>query len=308
MQKHKTACVAVLAAAISSGCPVSKKDYLDAYTTRLAAEARTRETEQRRDAVRARIDSLRATPQYRMKVRLEQQVAGLKAEIEQTKVALNDCRQNRLAETRPKPWVRVIETRVWDPQRQGMRAAAQALVEQRLSALEHCYRLHGWSSKGDHPLKGAVWVVFGIAEGGTRVPRISVSTLGQKQDSAPGQRAARLQQCVVDAFTTLRPQDQRPTREWMQFGPLIRIAQLLVFADNSTSASTIGRPPFDWPWPRRWEGGPAKQKEVCYPRDNPGDLTPRFSRPCARGLKCCYPCGIQGCASICLPSCPTNIP
>lgn len=29
---------------------------------------------------------------------------------------------------------------------------------------------------------------------------------------------------------------------------------------------------------------------------------------CGPGLSCCYPCGIDGCDSVCMPECPVGMP
>lgn len=39
--------------------------------------------------------------------------------------------------------------------------------------------------------------------------------------------------------------------------------------------------------------GPAGHDEVCSAYDG------SFERPCAAGLSCCYPCGVDGCDSVC---------
>lgn len=296
------------------GCLVSKQAYLTAHDGRRAAEASALKAEQRQRELRRRRESLETAlsrdPVFRRGVRLKQQVAALNAEIERTRGALESCRLEHAAAQRPKPWVSVGETRLWDQRHRSFQSVVQGLIKRRLPQLEHCYRLHGWAGQADRPLSGALWVLVGIGDGWPREPRIAATTVsanGSHPDTAA--RAGKLQACVQDEFTKPHQPGQRGKKIWLRLqGKMLRVAQLLIFADSATAASKVKKPPFSWPW-KKPDVGRAGDNEICSPgQQRRFELAPRFSRPCKAGLRCCYPCGIQGCDSVCMPSCPQNLP
>ncbi len=133
-----------------------------------------------------------------------------------------------------------------------------------------------------------------------------MSALGTHPDVAT--RVQRLQACVQGEFTRLRQPNQQE-KLWRRFrGKMLRVAQLLIFADSAAAASKVEKPSYSWPW-KKPKTGRAGEREVCGPSEfRRYELVPRFSQRCASGLKCCYPCGTQGCDWICLPSCPRNLP
>lgn len=67
--------------------------------------------------------------------------------------------------------------------------------------------------------------------------------------------------------------------------------------DNATSTgnATTGDKP-----------GTGKEGDVCHlGREHVGSAV---AVDCGPGLSCCYPCGIDGCDSVCMTSCPEGIP
>ena len=82
-----------------------------------------------------------------------------------------------------------------------------------------------------------------------------------------------------------------------RWGRLLRPAWIavLVGCGASSSATRTGdEPPADEspPPPVPSTDGPAGHGEVCQSAEG-------LSRPCAAGLSCCYPCGIEGCDHVC---------
>ncbi len=66
-------------------------------------------------------------------------------------------------------------------------------------------------------------------------------------------------------------------------------------SETETRDAEVVSPPSE-PGPERERPGPAQPAahgEVCSSADH------GVSRPCAEGLSCCYPCGIDGCDSVC---------
>ncbi len=53
------------------------------------------------------------------------------------------------------------------------------------------------------------------------------------------------------------------------------------------------------PAPRRY----ARRGEVCRVGTRRDRSRAVVARPCAPGLRCCYPCGIPGCDSVCMRDC-----
>jgi hypothetical protein len=89
-----------------------------------------------------------------------------------------------------------------------------------------------------------------------------------------------------------------------------RIAQLVAFGLDAAAVARVARPRFAWPWPER-PPPPGGKGAICrYGRMGGGFdvLNPHEAPPCARGLRCCYPCGIQGCNSVCMSWCLMSLP
>jgi hypothetical protein len=61
---------------------------------------------------------------------------------------------------------------------------------------------------------------------------------------------------------------------------------------TTTTTTTTSDPPPDRPHIDGTEGA------ICAWGERRTDPAPR-PEPCAEGLTCCYPCGIQGCDSVC---------
>lgn len=319
MTKRKTlrALSLALAALTVSACAVSRQTYLAERDRRLAEEARARKIEGQREDLRQRVSSMEVNlsrrPERMKRVRLEAETAALRRKIKEARADLERCRQDTVAATRPKPWVRLAQTQIWDPKQHTFRTLVQKLIEGRRPRLEHCYRLHGWDSKGGAPVRGAFWVLFGLGDGWPLDPRISTSTFGDLSKSsglsAEHKRASKLHACVRQVFVNLRAPNEKSRAWWELRSSVLRVSQLLVFADTKSSARAIQSPKFSWPWRKPPRGKRAKRGEVCgYGENRRLDLYPHFDLSCAAGLKCCYPCGTRGCNSICLPRCPRNLP
>jgi hypothetical protein len=307
-----------LATLTVSACTVSRQPYLVERDRRITEEARAKKFEWQREDLRLRVASmendLSQRPERMKRVRLEARTAALRRGIREARVDLERCRQDTVAGTRPKPWVRLAQTQIWDSKHHNFRTLVRQLIERRRPRLEHCYRLHGWDSEGGAPVRGAFWVLFGLGDGWPFDPKISTSTFGDLSKSsglsAEHKRASKLHACVRQVFAKLRASKEK-SRDWWQLrSSVLRVSQLLVFADTKRSARTIKSPKFSWPWPSAApKGKRAKRGEVCgYGEMRRRDLYPHFNLPCATGLKCCYPCGTRGCDSICLPRCPRNLP
>jgi len=313
--------LAILVATGLCACHVSKSEYLVERDGRVASEARARAAEQRLEDLRRQIVSLEVelskNPEHKRRVELEHRVANLHESIKRIRTSLEKCQQDLSAALRPKPWIKLAETRIWKKEHQVYMAAVQELVEQQLPLIEHCYRKHGFVEQGAAPLAGAIWVLYGIGGGWPREPRIEVSTFGDltgyeytKDPLTEKSRAAQFQECVRDVFANSRQPDQSANKWGMFHSSMIRIAQLLIFADTPASANAIDRPRFNWPWEEHKQAPTkAKKGEVCgYGERHRYKLVPVVNRPCAKGLRCCYPCGTRGCDSICMPSCPQGLP
>lgn len=152
-----------------------------------------------------------------------------------------------------------------------------------------CYRSHLLTKPAVS--KGAFWVILGTHHTGV----IGVDA-GAKRMGTSNQRAFR--RCVA---TYVRRQ-----RSWRTSKPA-RFALLLAYAPRATELKTLPRPAFRWPWKPLGRGHYAKQGQICrvgrrFLRGS-GALNPHQARPCAPGLKCCYPCGVPGCNSVCLKDC-----
>ena len=48
---------------------------------------------------------------------------------------------------------------------------------------------------------------------------------------------------------------------------------------------------------------PGGEGTICRAGEHRGPDNPVEARPCEEGLQCCYPCGIQGCDSVCMADC-----
>ena len=68
-----------------------------------------------------------------------------------------------------------------------------------------------------------------------------------------------------------------------------RRALALALLLTACGASAASGPPSGGGAP----GPVAAHDEVCHAHDGSLD------RPCAAGLECCYPCGVDGCDSVC---------
>lgn len=307
-----------LAALTVSACMVSRQMYLAERDGRLAEEARARKIERQREDLRQRVASMEVNlsrrPERVKRVRLETETAALRRGIEEARGDVERCRQDTVAATRPRPWVKLAQTQIWDPKHHTFQTIVQQFIERRRPRLEHCYRLHGWDGKGGSPVRGAFWVLFGLGDGWPFDPRISTSTFGDLSKSsglsAEHKRASKLHECVRQVFAKLRAPNEKSRQWWQLRSSVLRVSQLLVFADTKGAARTITSPKFSWPWPSAApKGKRAKRGEVCgYGEKRRMDLYPHFDLPCAAGLKCCYPCGTRGCDFVCLPRCPRNLP
>jgi hypothetical protein len=238
-------------------------------------------------------------------LRLEQEQQSLQKTLMDRRTTLKSCRSNNRAKARPQSYFRGVETRVWEGKHRFLRADLHGLLVQRLPKLESCYRQHGWDDQGAPPLRGAFWVLYGLT--GTKVvqPYILASTFFPKPGIGPTrtERASKLLGCITGMLKGLRiPQSKNVLQNALN-SRFVRVAHLLVVADSVAAANRIRRPTFSWPW-RKPVGKYAQKKEVCKVGERRGlRLFPTFARPCAPALKCCYPCGVGGCNSVCLPGC-----
>ena len=152
-----------------------------------------------------------------------------------------------------------------------------------------CYRSHLLTKPAVN--KGAFWVILATHRTG-----VTGVDAGAKRMGTSNQRAFR--RCVA---SNLRRQ-----RSWKTPKPA-RLALLLAYAPRAAELKSLPRPAFQWPWKTLGRGHYARQGQICrvgrrFLRGS-GALNPHLARPCAPGLKCCYPCGVPGCNSVCLKDC-----
>ncbi len=82
---------------------------------------------------------------------------------------------------------------------------------------------------------------------------------------------------------------------------LVSVAGLLIGCARTRPATSSGEPV------DHDTSAPAGEREICrVGRAHSGPDVK--ARPCAQGLECCYPCGVDGCDSVCMRTCPVGIP
>lgn len=204
------------------------------------------------------------------------------------------------------PAVDMKRVRFWDRGHRKRRSVVTTELRRLIPQWTRCYHRYGWGRGNEQSLRGEFWIIYGVQQNAVIKPRVSLSSLrllGVGTSTASRQRhalrASRLEQCFVQAMGKLRPHAGQQ---------LVRIAARVFVAAHRAHAIMVSD--FKWPWKRvkRRRSGP---NQVCrmgsrwraYDR-----LRPSIARPCKRGLKCCYPCGIGGCNSVCLRRCPGPLP
>lgn len=298
----------MLAPLCLSACFATTQELSNERQQRVAAQKRAQAAKQdvamlRRQQSRLRQEGEKAEGERIL--RLEQDKQSLQKTLMDQRHTLKRCRSKNRAKARPQSYFRGLETRVWERKHRFLRADLHGLLVQRLPKLESCYRLHGWDDQGAPPLRGAFWVLYGLTGPKVIKPYILASTFFPTPGIGPTrtERASKLLGCITGMLAGLRLPPGKNALQNALNSRFVRVAQLLVVADNKAAASRIRRPTFSWPW-HAPVGKYAQKNEVCKVGERHGlRLFPTFARPCAPGLRCCYPCGIGGCNSVCLPAC-----
>ena len=83
---------------------------------------------------------------------------------------------------------------------------------------------------------------------------------------------------------------------WGMRQVLVLAVLLIAACGGPTSTAPSGDPPGDSPT----AGGPGS---ICAVGDQHPEGTTVTAVACADGLQCCYPCGIDGCDSVCMADC-----
>lgn len=261
---------------------------------RLEAAERRLEEERRRSTVLAEQNA-----------RLQRDLAELAARVRTLAAVLESLRPRREAPVEvlpprervapPVPMlparaeVRILETRVF--RRAGLPPGLKPALGVRLAAVRECFRTRVLAV--DPAVTGAVWVLYG---------QIGADPFGVRFAAGHGG----FHGCVAKELV---PPARLATLG--HHGPAggERLAQLVVFGPDAPAVTRVARLRFAWPWPER-QPPPGGQGAICaYGRMGGLDvLNPHAAPPCARGLRCCYPCGIQGCNSVCMARCPMGLP
>lgn len=165
-----------------------------------------------------------------------------------------------------------------------------------LPGLLQCYRR--FAHVGNKLTRGAFWQIIATNTHGAHG---AIAELGRM----PSDPFAAFRRCVAGVLNR--------QRAWKTTRPA-RFALLVVFAPKAAELRTVARPAFRWPLKPLSAGKYARAGQVCRLGSRAlqlrghGALSPLVSRPCAPGLKCCYPCGIQGCNSVCKKDCGPPVP
>ncbi len=206
------------------------------------------------------------------------------------------------------PAVSMTGVRFWDRAHRKWRSTVTTGLRRLVPRWKRCYHKYGWGRGKEHSLLGVFWIIYGVQQNAVINPRVSGSSLrlagmGTSASAVAKQRralrASRLEQCFVKAMGKLGPRAG---------SKMIRIAaEVHVAAHRAHAIIKLG---FKWPWKRvqRRRSGPRQVCQIGSQWRSYDRLRPSIARPCKRGLKCCYPCGIGGCNSVCLSRCPGPLP